>query len=877
MIGKTISHYKILEKLGEGGMGVVYKAEDTTLKRAVALKFLSPQALGGEEEEIRFVHEAQSAAALDHPSICTVHEIGKAEGRTFIAMAYVEGVTLKEKIESGPLKLDEVVDIAVQVAEGLQEAHEKGTVHRDIKPGNVMITPKGHAKILDFGLAKSGGRTLVTQDGTTLGTVSYMSPEQAKGEGADQRSDIWSLGAVLYEMVVGRRPFKGDYEPAVVYSILNQTQEPLTSLRTGVPMDLERVVNRCLAKDRRERYQTAADLAAELRLLKRMSTDSSTQSREKRPQEPGVRQVKPWLLAFTVMVVAILTVVLLRYQLTSSEREVAGPADSGPVAERKMLVVLPFENLGMADDDYFAAGITEEITSRLAALSGLGVISRTSALHYEDTDKTIRQIGSELGVDYVLEGTVRWEHVVEGESRVRVTPQLIRVSDDTHLWSDRYDHELTNIFAVQSEIAEHVINQLDVTLLGPERRALQSVPTDNMESHHAYLRGLDLSYRVDMSKEDLFLAVEMFERAIELDPDFALAYSELSRTHSGIYMDGYDRTEDRMFKAREAAAKALELSPEFPEARLALGYYYYWCLLDYDRAMEQFAVVEKARPNAPWMLKGKGFILRRQGRFDESLSYLKRAIELDPMDAYCARELGYSYTLLKMYAEAERYYDLSISVAPDQYTAHLNKAWNFFSWKGDVAGALALLDESPVEHSEVAEARCWLSVFAGDYDEALRALETGSGEILSAHRFSTKAESKGAVLLLMGQGERAREEFNSARDFLEKELSKRPGDYRVRSSLGVVYARLGLKVEAIREGEKGVELCPVTKDALLCPWTIFDLARIYTLVGEYDAAIEQIEYLLSIPNLVTAKWLGPDPVWEPLRDTPSFQRLISES
>jgi len=888
MIGKTISHYKILEKLGEGGMGVVYKAEDTRLDRTVALKLLSPHALRSEEDKARFVNEAKSAAALSHSTICHVYEIDETQGHSFIAMECVEGKSLKALIESGPMKPADALELTVQIAEGLQKAHEKGIIHRDIKPANIMVTKEGQAKITDFGLAKSAGATLVTQEGTTLGTVAYMSPEQARGEEVDGRSDIWSLGAMLYEMVSGQRPFKGDYEPAVVYSILNQAQEPLTGLRTGVPVELERTVNKCLEKDRDERYQTAGDLAADLRRLVRVMKESGTDARpaERRakPTTAGGRPLRPWLWAFAVVAIVILAVALTRSHFMpgreetageeTAELETAGQAAGEPVAERKMLVVLPFENLGPPEDEYFADGITEEITSRLAALSGLGVISRTSAFHYKDTDKTIRVIGEELGVDYVLEGTVRWEHAEEGESHVRVTPQLIRVSDDTHIWSDRYDRELTNIFAVQSQIAEQVIVQLDVTLLDRERQALESVPTDDMEAYHAYLRGVDLAYRIDHFKEDLYVAVRMFERAVRLDPEFALAYSELSRVHAGIYMDGYDRSQDRLRKAKDAAERAFELSPELPEARLALAYYYYWCLLDYDRAMEEFAVVERTRPNDTWMLKGMGFVSRRKGEHEESLKYLERAIKLDPKDAYCAGELGYAYTILRRHAEAERYYDLSISMVPDQVTAYLNKAWNLFSWKGDAAGALALLSQAPIETGEVIEARCWLSCFAGDYEGALEALEESPDELLNIFRFSLKSEAIGSVLLLMGKEERAGAAFDSARVMLEAELAKRPDDYRVHSSLGAVYARLGRKEDAIREGKRGAELCPVSKDALLCPWTIFDLARIYAMVGEHEAAIEQVEYLLSIPGLVTMKWYELDRVWAPLHDHPGMRRLM---
>jgi len=427
MIGKTISHYRIIGELGRGGMGVVYKAEDIKLKRTVALKFLSPQALGTEEEKTRFIHEAQAAAGLSHSNICTIHEIEEYEGQSFIVMECVEGQSLKTKIESAPLKIDE-----------------------DIKHANIMITARGQVKIMDFGLANARGQTVVTRMDTTLGTVAYMSPEQARGDAVDHRTDIWSLGVVLYEMITGQRPFKGDYEQAVIYSILNEEPEPVTGLRTGIPMDLERIIDKCLRKDADQRYQGVADLITDLRqVLGSLRTTRTAVSAA--PQLAPTGRLMRWSwLAIVALLIVLAVVILPRY---------FAPSEKPAFDDRKMLVVLPFENLGPPEDEYFAAGMTEEITSRLAVVSGLGVISRTSAVQYDRTGKTLRQIGEDLGVDYVLEGTIRWNKHAEGGSRVRVTPQLIRVSDDTHLWAETYDRVLEDIFAVQSGIAERIIEQ----------------------------------------------------------------------------------------------------------------------------------------------------------------------------------------------------------------------------------------------------------------------------------------------------------------------------------------------------------------------------------------------------------------------------------
>ena len=482
MIGKTVSHYKILEELGRGGMGVVYRAEDTKLDRIVALKFLAPHAIGGEDDRARFLHEAKAEAALSHPNICTIYEIGEADGQPFIAMQCVEGQDLGDVIGQGPVKINKAVDIALQAAAGLQEAHEKDIVHRDIKPANIMINTKGRVKIMDFGLAKALGRTMLTRADSTLGTYAYMSPEQSRGDDVDSRTDIWSLGVVLYEMITGRLPFKGDYEQAVVYSILSEEPEPVTALRTGVPMELERIVSKCLRKDPGRRYQGMADLAADLKQVQETFTSAGrtgTVVPAPAPRTLGARW--PWVVIAVPLVVAAALVVP---KLFRAER------GTSAVDDRKMLVVLPFENLGSPDDEYFAAGMTEEITSRLAAVSGLGVISRTSAVQYGREGKTLRQIGNDLGVGYVLEGTVRWNKGAAGGSRVRVTPQLIQVSDDTHLWAETYDRVIEDIFAVQSEIAEKIIGQLGVTMLDRERDIVEARPTENLLAYETYLRGI---------------------------------------------------------------------------------------------------------------------------------------------------------------------------------------------------------------------------------------------------------------------------------------------------------------------------------------------------------------------------------------------------
>jgi serine/threonine protein kinase/tetratricopeptide (TPR) repeat protein len=850
LIGQTISHYKILEKLGEGGMGVVYKAEDTRLKRTVALKFLSSQSLGTPDEKTRFVHEAQAAAALDHPNICTVYEIDEVEGHTFIAMAYVDGQSLREKTEPGPLKLEEALSVAIDVAQGLQEAHEKDIVHRDIKSANVMVTKKGQAKITDFGLAKLAGSTRVTKTGTSVGTAAYMSPEQARGEDVDQRTDIWSLGVVLYEMLAGRLPFRGDHEQAVTYQIVHEDPEPITAIRTGVPMELERIANKCLEKEASNRYQHVDEVLVDLGRVKKAPTP-----------KPKKNLFKYAIPASVVVLAAVLLFIFNPFQ-----SEITPDQRTGSVK----IAVLPFENLGAAEDEYFADGITDEITSRLAVIQGLAMISRTSAIQYKNTDKGLREIGQELGVDYILEGTIRWDKRGEHE-RVRITPQLINVSDDFHLWAENYEREIEAIFEVQADIASQIAEALDITLLGAERQTLEAKPTENLEAYQAYLRGLGYRWGTDLSKEKIQLGIQMFERAVELDPGFALSFAVLSEAHSSMYHFGYDGTEERLLRAKAVVDKALELQPELPEAHLALAWYHYWGRLDYERALEELAIAERGLPNDVRNRLLTAAIWRRQGKFEAAVDHFEEAFELSPQDARIAFNIGDSYRALRRYAEADRYYDLSISLAPDQQYAYAERAYNYISWLGDTKLARDVLEKMPGKRRDVQKWSLNLWRLERNYEAILDfASSDAQPDGWSSALQVAKAYS------LMGEPELAHASYDSARAILEKALDAHPDDNRIHSALGFAYAGLGRKEEAVREGKRAVELYPVSKDEFDGPFVVQDLAEIYAMVGEDHAALDEIEYLLSIPSWCSVQDLRLDPIWDPLREHPRYQALLEQ-
>ncbi len=464
MIDKTISHYIILEKIGEGGMGVVYKAEDTKLQRPVALKFLPSNSLGDEEAKARFLREARAAAALQHPNICTIYE---ADGHTFIAMAYLEGEELRKHIEKGPLSLDRLLDIAIQVARGLQEAHSKGVVHRDIKPANIMDTTTGQAVLMDFGLAQiASAASKLTREGTTVGTSAYMSPEQTSGEKTDHRTDIWALGVVLYEMATGQAPFQGHYEQAIVYSILQEAPEPITALRTGIPPELERIANKCLAKRADERYQTVSDLLADLGALKR-----SRESSEGKRQSSGIRD-----------------------DMT-----------------RPSIAVLPFENRSRdEDDEYFSDGVTEDIISALGKVEGLRVTPRTSAFRFKGESTAVRQVAEKLNVGCVLTGTIR-----RAGSRLRITVELIDAAEDTQMWSERYDRVLEDIFDIQDEISQAIVNQLKRKLTGAVASPGATRRTADFEAYRLYLQGRHNV--VKLSESGIRQGLSCFERALAID------------------------------------------------------------------------------------------------------------------------------------------------------------------------------------------------------------------------------------------------------------------------------------------------------------------------------------------------------------------------
>ncbi len=544
----------------------------------------------------------------------------------------------------------------------------------------------------------------------------------------------------------------------------------------------------------------------------------------------------------------------------------------------KRLVVLPFANLGSAEDEYFADGITEEIAVRLAAIDRLRVIARTSANRYKHTDKSIPEIGRELGVGYVLEGSVRWERSPSGEARVRVTPQLVNTADGMHLWAQVYDEPLDEIFRVQSDIAQQVVGALDVTLLEPERRTIGAVPTHNLQAYDYYLRGQNYA-RHGLGEPFQRTAARLFEKAIESDSGFALAYAMLSRAHSRIYLLHYDHSPNRMALAKWAVDRAFALESDLPEAHQSLGTYYWIGHTDYDRALREYAIAEAGRPSEYELFVARAVLRGRQGNFRDALSDWERALELDPGSPTINSNFGEYRDITHDFARAESLYDRAIDLSPDWVRPYFFKAGLYLRRDGSTARARGVLDEATTvglgETPEVAFAREQVAILDRRYDEAIARLSSGFPAVFAdQQQFVTRAQLYAHAYALMQRRDREREYADSARRIVVAKLREQPDDSRLHSALGIAYAGLGRKQEAIQEGRRGVELRPISRDTYQGYYREWDLARIYVMVGEYDAAMDRLGYLTSIPGYLTPAWLRLDPTWDPLRGHPRFQRLL---
>jgi non-specific serine/threonine protein kinase len=717
MIGKSILHYTISEKLGEGGMGVVYLAEDTKLKRLVAIKFLPSHITADSAERRRFELEAQAAAALNHPNIAHIYAIEESDDEIFIVMEYIKGQELSDLIHSQSTQdLATLIDYAGQIASGLAAAHKKDIVHRDIKSSNIMITDDGQVKIMDFGLAKVRGTAQLTKEHTTLGTAAYMSPEQARGDEVDKRTDIWSFGVVFYEMLTGNLPFKGDYDQAVIYAILNE--EP--NLVLEKQPQFKDLISRCLQKDTTPRYQAFDQV---LNDLTNLTAKTAIQKLDSVDPEHPKRKLNPVLLG-TIVTALLIAVAFVYYFLTANETDSAVAIADSPSLQ-KSIIVLPFSNISQnPDDEYFSDGITEELIDALSKVEKLRVVSRTSAFAVKGKQQDIRSIGEQFNVTHALEGSVR-----KAGSRVRINAQLVSVSNGYQLWSEKYDRQLADIFDLQDEIAGNIVNELQLILTDREKNNLKKLPTRNIEAYDYYLKGKQYINQGTKASITTY-ALEMFNQAIKIDPDYALAYTGLAETWTWIYL-WYARTDSVLKNAELASLKALDIDPDLAEAHVSYGY-----LMslnnNYDQARQAFEKAIELNPSlfdAYYLYARASFTAGNNQKFAQMIF---KAYELQPENYLAHIFLDDAYRKLGMFEKAKESSEKSLVVfenhlrlKPDDIRARMLGAVNLVKmgyteraveWVDQV---LKIDSESP---NSLYNGACVFAL-AGETDRAIDCLE----------------------------------------------------------------------------------------------------------------------------------------------------------
>ena len=865
--GTRLGPYEVLAPFGAGGMGEVYRARDTKLDREVAIKVLPESVAADPSALARFEREAKAVAALSHTNILSIFDFGTHEGVSYAVMELLEGETLRAKLEAGATSQKQAVDYALQIAKGLSAAHEKGVVHRDLKPENLFVQKDGHLKILDFGLAKRetpvapGEETSAptvsrhTEPGTVMGTVGYMSPEQVRGLPVDNRSDIFSFGAILYELLSGKRAFQRATSADTMSAILNEEPPELSQSGRTVSLALDRVVRHCLEKDRNNRFQTAKDVAFNL-----SEQSSPTFTSGAQPAAPQTGRKKALIAAAALVVLAGAGILVLRQP----------HKDGGAPAGVKRVAVLPFENLGAHDDDYFADGMADEIRGKLTSLPGVQVIARASSTHYKKTSKTPNEIAQELGAGYLLTATVRWEKS-GGASRVHISPELVEVSGSgppVVMWQQPFDAALTDVFQVQSDVASRAARALGVALGIATQRRLSDKPTENLAAYDLFLKGEEAWRNSGLDTPSVKSLLGFYEQAVALDPTFALAWARISEANAHLYY--FTTSPEVEESARHAAEKALALAPKQPESYLALGNLLYR-KADFRSAMEQY---EKARILAPEdadVLQRIGEAELALGRGEAALNIFRKVVELNPWSNF---RLGSALQSLGRYSESRAPLERVLSLSPTNLIFIQFTAASFLG-EGDLEGARSVLRAVPNSVEPTA-----LVAYMAEYGDLVWVLDDAQRELLlrlTPNAFSTRADwaiALAQACALKGDAACLHSYATIAASAFRERLREAP-DAGFHSMIGLALAYLGQKNDAIREGELAVNLWPMTKDPLGGPYLQFLLVRIDLEVGEQEKALHDLETLVKSCKAYSSGWLRINPTLDPLRKNPRFQKLVA--
>jgi serine/threonine protein kinase/tetratricopeptide (TPR) repeat protein len=886
---RLFGRYTLIRILGRGGMGIVWLAHDEELERDVALKFLPDVIIHDAAVLSDLKRETKRCLELTHKNIVRIYDFVHDERSGCISMEYVDGDTLSSlrcDKERKVFEAAELTDWMLQLCDALDYAHNYAhIVHRDLKPANLMVNQRGDLKISDFGIARSlsDSMSVITKAGGRSGTLAYMSPQQLAGERGTHLDDIYSLGASVYELLTSKPPF---YVGNIDRQIREKIPPSMTERRKEFEIEAEPIlavwekwVAACLAKDPGRRPQSVTDIARQLQLPLPETRSPSVR--------PFFQRSKKRVLALAVASLCLLALALGGWYFgvfkpAHPKVGTVAPVSTATAIPGKSVAVLPFENLSKDEENaFFAGGVQDEILTNLVRIADLKVISRTSVMQYRGgVMRNLREVAQQLGVAHIVEGSVQ-----RSGNRVRVNAQLVDARTDAHLWGQTYDRDLADIFAIQSEIAQKIADQLQAKLSPKEKSAISERPTSDLAAYDLFLRAKELIYDGELNpshrREDFFKAVQLLDQAIVRDPAFLLAQCQLAYVHDSIYFYNFDHTETRLALAETSVKAAVRLEPDSGETHLAQAIHFYWGYRNYDRALEELAKAQRALPNNTRIFWILGLIDRRQGRWDEAIRNLERAVDLDPRNASWIYDLGWTYSWLRKYAEALAMFNRAAALPPRSASQRALPAWIGVAADANMAPLRATLNtieaEGPASAAEIADISFQTALCERDPAAAARALANipSEGFRKEADYPVPHAWHEGLLAQLRQDAPAAHAAFMAARAETEKLVRAQPENAKPLSALAFIDAELGDKEKAIREGRTACDMVSVAKDAIDGVLLVNNLARVYSLTGEKDLAIKQLEKVSKIPCGPSYGELRLDPEWDSLRGDPRFEEIVA--